>query len=387
MVEHEHGLPHSENLDIQTFSRLFDRKTTSYKLIFFYSLLEIIKKNFFDPIQVIDLQDLNVEMLVNSWYPHSVFKLSFGYQDTIANKLDELQIEIDKPLLKVTQNDKQILREAIASKLEEIGAERSNKKDLRRYVPFRLIRPFFPELRGVEDSRANQEVANASIRLFDARRPIYKFTEDLKSIVLHPDWVNYFQKNYVIVHGWVIWNLISYMQDKNPNSPGIANKIFPPPSERGSLQGQTKYWREVLRQTPDIKCIYSDLSITENDLSLDHYLPWSFVAHNNLWNLIPTPKSVNSSKSNRIPDQIYFEKMTELQYIGVRESQKSFPGKTWQSYMECYLVDLKFASYDEILDFSSFRSKYQSQVIPLVALAESQGFESRWRYQTEVITN
>ena len=343
MIENEHGLPHSDSLDIQTLSRLFDRKTTSYKLIFFYSLLEITKKNLFDSNQVINLQDLNVDMLVNSWYPHSVFRLSFGYQDTIANKLDELQIEIDKPLLKVTQNDKQILREMIAEKLKENGAEKSNKKDLRRYFPFRLIRPFFPELRGIEDAKANQEVANLSISLFDSRRPIYKFTEDLKSIILHPDWANYFQRNYVIVHGWVIWNLISYMQGKNPNSPGIANKIFPPLGERGSLQGQTKYWKEVLRQAPDIRCIYSDLIIAENDLSLDHYLPWSFVAHNNLWNLIPTPKSINSSKSNRIPDQIYFEKMTELHYIGVRESRKSFPGKMWRSYMECYLGTSKNA--------------------------------------------
>lgn len=387
MIENEHGLPHSDSLDIQTFSRLFDRKTTSYKLIFFYSLLEIIKKNLFDPSQAITLQDLNVEMLVNSWYPHSVFKLSFGYQDTIANKLDELQIEIDKPLLKVTQNDKQILRETIARKLIESGAERANKKDLRRYVPFRLIRPFFPELRGIEDAKANQEVANLSIRLFDSRRPIYKFTQDLKSVVLHPDWVNYFQKNYVIVHGWVIWNLISYMQDKNPNSPGIANKIFPPPSERGSLQGQTKYWKEVLKQIPVIRCIYSDLVITESDFSLDHYLPWSFVAHNNLWNLVPTPKSINSSKSNRIPDQVYFEKMTELQYVGVQESQKAFSEKVWKSYMECYLVDLKFDSYSEILDFPAFKCRYQSQITPLVSLAESQGFESRWRYQSESMNN
>jgi len=79
--------------------------------------------------------------------------------------------------------------------------------------------------------------------------------------------------------------------------------------------------------------------------------------------------------------------MTELQYIGVRESRKSFPEKTWRSYMECYLVDLKFENYDEILDFSSFKSKYQAQIIPLVSLAESQGFESRWCYQAEAITN
>jgi hypothetical protein len=381
MTENNHGLPYSDSLDIQTFSRLFDNKTTSYKLIFFYSLLEILRKNFFEPSKSISLQELNVEMLVHSWYPHSVFRLSFGYQDTIANKLDELQVQIDKPLLKIARNDKYTLREIISQKLEDEGSKKTSKKDLRRYVPFRLIRPFFPELKGIKDGKVNQEIASASIRLFDSRRPIYKLSEDLNSIVLHPDWTVYFQENYVIIHGWVVWNLISYMQSKNPNTPGIANKLFPPLDERSSLKEQTIYWKEVLKQCPNIKCIYSDLVITEDNLSLDHYLPWSFVAHNNLWNLIPSPRHVNSSKSNRIPAQTYFEKMIELQYIGARESRKIIKEKKWKNYMECYLVDLKFEDYSEILDFSSFKSKYQSQVMPLIALAESQGFESQWRYQ------
>ena len=78
-----HVLPYAENLDIKSFSRLFDDKTTSYKLIFFYSILDILRRNFFDSSLAIELQYVNIEMLGHSWYPHTFFGLSFCYQDII----------------------------------------------------------------------------------------------------------------------------------------------------------------------------------------------------------------------------------------------------------------------------------------------------------------
>ncbi|MFO7585650.1 MAG: HNH endonuclease domain-containing protein [Anaerolineales bacterium] len=35
--------------------------------------------------------------------------------------------------------------------------------------------------------------------------------------------------------------------------------------------------------------------------SLDHFLPWRYVAHDLLWNILPASKSVNSSKSDSLP--------------------------------------------------------------------------------------
>ena len=241
MNSNGYSLPYAENLDINSFARLFDDKATSYKLIFFYSILEILRKNFFDSSKAIALQDVNVEMLVHAWYPHTVFGLSFGYQDTIADKLDALRIKLEKPLLEVTQNDKQVLREIISSEMESENYQINKHRDLRRYVPFRLIRPFFPETRGIKDSQVKKEVARLSRDLFCSRKPLYKISEDFENIYFHPDWSNYLQQNYQIVHGWTVWNWMSYMQGRNPNTPGIANKIFPPLEEREPLSEQRRY--------------------------------------------------------------------------------------------------------------------------------------------------
>ncbi len=108
MTERTHSLPPSDSLDISTFSRLLDDTTNSYKFVFFLSLLNILSNSSFDVSSPISLNDLAVEMLVNAWYPHSVFRLSFGLQDMIARKLDELTLHINQPAFKITENNKLI---------------------------------------------------------------------------------------------------------------------------------------------------------------------------------------------------------------------------------------------------------------------------------------
>lgn len=36
-------------------------------------------------------------------------------------------------------------------------------------------------------------------------------------------------------------------------------------------------------------------------MSIDHFVPRSYVSHDELWNLIPMRRSLNSSKNNRLP--------------------------------------------------------------------------------------
>ena len=43
------------------------------------------------------------------------------------------------------------------------------------------------------------------------------------------------------------------------------------------------------------------LELVDQKISVDHFVPWQYVAHDELWNLHPTTKSINSSKSNNLP--------------------------------------------------------------------------------------
>ena len=374
-------LPDSDHLNVSALSRLFSNTTNSYKYLFFLSLLDIINRRHFEVLSSISFEELVVEILANAWYPHTFFKLSFGKQDKIAQKLGSLDLKIEEPILQFRDLDKKLLRKVIAS--QNLKGAISH---LRRYVPFRLIIPFLEtELQGISRGRGNRiDIAMPAIadRYFDDKKPLYRFNsstqKDCHSVIVHPDWATYLERHYVIVRSWVAWEWMNYMQKRNPSTPAIASKLFAP-TKRDSLGKQTDYWKTVLR-SQELRCIYSRQLLDAERLSLDHYLPWSFVAHDQLWNLLPTRPEVNSSKSNNLPDNTYFRRFVELQHAGLTITHKRLSEKQWVKHIEPYILEMRFNKKEDLLDIEKLYNAYDRLINPLISIASNQGFKPGWTY-------
>lgn len=56
---------------------------------------------------------------------------------------------------------------------------------------------------------------------------------------------------------------------------------------------------------------YTGDVLEDNDISVDHVIPWSFMYSDDIWNLVLTSKSYNSSKSNHIPSDSIIEKLVQ----------------------------------------------------------------------------
>ena len=116
------------------------------------------------------------------------------------------------------------------------------------------------------------------------------------------------------------WNLMQFLQARNPNVPAISSKLIRPES-RSSLANQHRYWNKVIQIGGPVRCIYTGHELHPSDYELDHFIPWSFVSHDLLWNLIPADGSINSSKSNYLPDlDIYLSKLAKLQHHSLKVS-------------------------------------------------------------------
>lgn len=376
------NLPTSSTLNITALSRLFNNTTNSYKFLFFLSILDILARRNFETKAPISFFDLTVEMLANAWFPSTFFKLSFGTQDTIAKKLDSLVLDIAEPVFRFRDTDKKLLRKTIST------AELGDANRLMEFVPYRLLIPFLEEeLKNVDKGKwmvfelAMPHITN---RNFDIKNPLYKFDSDnykeCKNIYFNPKWAEYIKLHFSIICGWASWHWLRYMQKRNPSTPGISNKIFMP-VKRDSLAKQTAYWKKILDspQGGEFCCIYSGTPLQVGNFSLDHFLPWSFVAHDQLWNLIPTTASVNSSKSNNIPDERYINMFIQAQYDGLMIAKKIFSQREFDKQTEHFIADLTLRSTD-LLDFEKLQNAYQKTLSPLSTLAINQGFSSGWHY-------
>jgi hypothetical protein len=365
-------LPHSFELDVAALSRLFDDTATSYKFIFFISYLDILRRRDFSANEPVSFRELTVEMLANSWYPHTYFKLSFGLQDKIASKLDSLNLEISQPILNFRDTDKTLLRQTINNKILD--------DSLMRFVPYRLLRPFFEEdLIALRPHNLHSAIAQLAAQHFTERKPLYCFGKNRDSIIPHPVWVEYLRIHHPVIKGWAAWKWLEYMQRRNQGVPAVSSKLFPP-QKRDSLKTQTEYWKLVLKHS-DVRRIYTEERLSADKLALDHYLPWSFVSHDQLWNLIPTLPEVNSSKSDHLPEARYFDRFVSLQHQGLIVANKNAGARDWNKYIEPYLSDLRFSDKLDLLDREKLDRAYKSTLLPMLELAKNLGFSANWRFR------
>ena len=114
-----------------------------------------------------------------------------------------------------------------------------------------------------------------------------------------------------------------------------------------------------------------------DNYELDHYLPWSFVAHDKLWNLVPVTKDANRDKSNRLPEESTLEKFIKLQHLALTNSNAFYEPKAWQRLTEGYKFDLKIENENlENIDLIELEKALKNIINPLKSLAKSMGFSS-----------
>jgi len=367
----DESLPHSGRLDIGVLARLFDEKVTSYKYFFFLALLDRIEKGLVD--RPLPLSELAVDMVLAAWYPHGFCRLSFGSQDRLQHTVDHIAWgEVRGSWIVAGGEDWERLRARCAAS--------QDPRALTKFVPYRLLRPFFAtELRSARDQDVNERIVELAERLFTERKPFYCFSADRTALILQHDWIEYLGRNAAIIRGWARFKLAGYLQARNPVAGGIIEKLEPP-IMRSPLTKQVAWWREALPLIGDkARCIYTGIALDTADLSLDHYLPWSFVAHDRSWNLVPVSRSVNSSKSDHIPDHRYIAGLTAIQHAAISTLKSRWPEERWTVAVEPWIVDLGIGK-TSILDLPKLRAAYETAIGPLETIAERQGFPKGWVY-------
>ena len=123
-----------------------------------------------------------------------------------------------------------------------------------------------------------------------------------------------------------------------------------------------------------IHCIYTNRMLHPQDYDLDHFIPWSFVSHDLLWNLIPAASCVNSSKSNKLPDlDYYLPRLAKKQQYGL---QVMIDANKEPKAVEDY-ISLGYTAR-ELADMSSeqFLELYERTFNPLSQIALNMGFET-----------
>ena len=362
--------------------------TNSYKYLFLRSVLDLLKDSHFKQ-EKFSFEEISLQMLINSWRPILFYRLSFGSQDQIEKKLNKV-VNSNPQITKIRElSDKEKIKEILQRE------DPTSYIEIMRYVPQRILRGFFgKELRGKKDgvkdnltiklSQNNKDCLYVIDTSHDDPNPHTPNSLGRRNIIVNQSWMNYFEENLPIVIGWMERYWIDYLASRNPAIPNISNKIKPTISR--NLSRQRGLWADYLEEK-NLRCIFSGDLLTPSNFALDHFIPFSFVAHNEYWNLVPVISQFNktnklnpnSSKSNVLPDLKYVEKFADIQFSFLRYLSANInttkENKIFSEYKNFLLVS-------EIpLDSNKIKKMLIEKITQQINTATSHGFLGGWLYK------
>lgn len=120
-------------------------------------------------------------------------------------------------------------------------------------------------------------------------------------------------KEYSIILSKLLNYKWAQLLEKFNFCPKIANKVSGISEAKLSRNSLSKYKDELLKEFTNGKVIdfYSGEELDPSDISIDHVIPWSFMYSDDIWNLVITSKSNNSSKLNTIPSEEIIKRLKE----------------------------------------------------------------------------
>lgn len=346
-------LPSNGIVDAGRLSRIYDNTTATYKFYWFISIINWICAN--PGRRRFSFDEIIAGMVAEAWYPIHYFRLSFGKLDSLETIILEIQRQLAIPI--------DASRESVKSQI----LKNLNKPEIRKLlyvlslnVPYRFLSPWIPKATDTQVVEQSQVFLNGCP---------YAIID--KSIVIDNLWVDYLISNASILKDFSFWNLSVFLQKRNPNVPDIPSKLVRP-LQRAPLTRQHRFWDRFIESKGSVHCIYTNAELSVGNYDLDHFIPWSFVVHDLLWNLLPSDASINSSKSNCIPSlERYLEPLTKMQHDALRVNFAANPSdKLFEDYLvfRCSISELIDASPEHFFDL------FKREFTPMAQTATNMGF-------------
>ena len=302
-------------LDLEGFSRMMKDPSYCYKFYWLEAIVQLISEDKRET----TYNDIINEMIANAWYSVLEFHVHLSGIWGDGDIKDSLEKAVLK-LHKLTGLPSNVSKVEIKNKIAEFDKELHREKiTLTQNVPYKALSGFanrYSERIDLNSSAGKMMAYYNRINSIESPLP-YTFGEQKgleRKIIFHESWIQMIQDNMVAILGWIQYEKVRWLQNNNPEVPGLVYKLAPLDDKMRKLGYVRKLWDGVLNTTKIID-VFKDEPIKKESYDVDHFIPWSFVMNDELWNLMPIDSSLNSSKSNRLPQwDKFFIRFAQNQY-------------------------------------------------------------------------
>ncbi len=312
------GNEYQNNLDLEGFSNMMKDPSYCYKFYWLEAIVNLISEGK----EETTFNDIIDEMIANAWY--SVVEFHIHLSGVVSG---EVKDGLERAVLKLcnisdlkSNASKMEIKDAIKTHNAELIQE---KKQLTNMVPYRALAGFFAK----HDQNVKWDSITRLITYIEMFNNTYERLPYIlgtspnlqKEVIFSKDWIKMIQDNTVAILGWIQYEKVKWLQNNNPDVPGLVYKLAPLNEKMRKLANVRKLWTSIM-DFHEIHDVFTEDIIKVDDFDVDHFVPWSFVMNDELWNLMPMDSGLNSSKSNKLPKwDPFFKKFAENQFIMYEE--------------------------------------------------------------------
>lgn len=302
-------------LDIEGFSQMMKDPSYCYKFYWLEAIVNLISED----VTETTFDEIIDEMIANAWYSVREFHIHLSGMQSDGNVRDGLERAIIY-LSELSQLPANASKVEIKNEIKKYNTDlKKYKEQLTNMVPYRALAGFF---------RKSEEQADwgSIVRLTSYIQHIDQSITPLpytlgtgsklkKEVYFNTSWIRMIQDNTVSILGWIQYEKVKWLQNNNPEVPGLVYKLAPMDEKMRKLNKVRKLWEGIL-ESGEVRDVFTDQPVVPKQYDVDHFIPWSFVMNDELWNLMPMDSSLNSSKSNKLPKwNPFFNRFAANQYM------------------------------------------------------------------------
>lgn len=368
-------------LDIEGFSKMMSSPSYCYKFYWLEAIVQLISANRTEA----TYDEIINKMIANAWFPVQEYHIHLSGIYGDGDVKDNLEKAVSR-LYELTQLPSNANEIQIMNKLAEFSDDKelhSYKTELTKNVPYKALSGFANK--GTEkinlESSAGRMIAYYNKLSGSELLLPYTFGDDksLKKVVKFNDgWIQMIQDNMVSILGWIKYEKVKWLQNNNPEVPGIVYKLAQDDEKARKLDNVRKLWDAILEIRP-VKNVFMDGDINRESYAVDHFIPRNFVMNDELWNLMPMDPIQNMKKNKKLPVwENYFGQFANNQFM-MYEMIFEKP-ELLKLYKQCYKDNLHSIwaiqeLYRKGNSADEFRNILDKNMHPLYDSARRQGYD------------
>lgn len=249
-------------------------------------------------------------------YKYGFFK---AILDSLYNTDDKLNLSFDQLFYKFTEiywnlvlkyrlKQKAVTRNGRITALERVLFEAVENDDIISDVSFEAISD---EMKVKICKKVKSKCKNNVVGALygDSGCNMYSFSVKNEYIRINPCAYSFMTKHKVVLEKINYFEWAKFLEKVNSESStrNLLNNL-----DTITLRKDLSYYRKILlEEFEERKCFYCGKTLVESKIHVDHFIPWSFIKDDNLWNFVLSCPQCNISKSNKLTSDLYLDRIIE----------------------------------------------------------------------------